>query len=224
MKLKEPIGATLLAPHPGKIIGVVKDFHSTKLQFKIQPVIMAMKPVENSTVFVRYEKGKMSEALAHIENLKRKFEPEFPFEWNTMDDQLHAQYKEELFIRNLAVCFTAVALIISCLGLTGLATYLTENRVKEIGIRKVVGASSIQIIQLLSRDFITLVVIGFIIGSMLGWIVSEHYLKDYAFRFEMDVWIFIWTALALTVVTLISVAYQSGRAAMANPVKALTAS
>jgi putative ABC transport system permease protein len=223
MKLKEPIGTTLLAPHSGKIIGVVKDFHSTKLQFKIQPVIMAMKPVRNSTVFVRYEKGRMSEAVAFMERLNKKFEPDFPFEWNTMQDQLSVQYKEELLIRNLALWFSVVAIIISCLGLAGLATYLTENRMKEIGIRKVVGASVTEIIQMLSKDFITLVFVGFLIGSVLGWIISEYYLKDYAFRFEMNAWIFILTAIVLTIVTLISVAYQSRKAAIENPVKTLKA-
>jgi putative ABC transport system permease protein len=223
MKLKEPIGATLLAPHPGKIIGVVKDFHSTKLQFKIQPVIMAMKPVRISTVFIRYEKEKMSEAVAYIESLHKKFEPDHPFEWKTMDDQLQVQYKEELFIRNLAICFTVVALVISCLGLTGLATYLTENRVKEIGIRKVVGASTFNLIEMLLRDFIALVSLGFAMGALSGWFVSEHYLKDYAFRFEMNAWIFLWTGVVLIVITLLSVSYQSGKAAMANPVKTLKA-
>lgn len=223
MKLKEPIGATLLAPHPGKIIGIVKDFHSTKLQFKIQPVIMAMKPVRNTTVFVRYEKGKMSEAVAFMESVHKKFEPDFPFEWNTLEDQLSVQYKEEVFIRDLALWFTVVAIVISCLGLAGLATYLTENKMKEIGIRKVVGASVSEIIQMLSKDFLTVIFFGFLIGSSLGWFVSEYYLKDYAFKFEMNAWIFIWTAILLAVITLISVAYQSGKAAMANPVKSLKA-
>jgi putative ABC transport system permease protein len=221
MKLTHPVGQSLSAPHPGKIIGVVRDFHSAKLQFAIQPVIFAMKPVRSPLLFVKYEAGRTKEVIPYVESIYKKFEPDFPLEWKIMNDALTQQYKDEQMINKIANLFTGIAIVISCMGLLGLVTYTAEMRGKEIGIRKVMGASIFQILTLLSKDFLMLIAIAFLIGIPLGWIASEQYLKDYAFRINMDISTIILTALLLAVATLLAVSFQSVKAAAANPNKTL---
>jgi ABC-type antimicrobial peptide transport system permease subunit len=221
MKLNDPVGQPLVAPHPGKIIGVVKDFHSSKLQFKIQPVIIAMKPVRTQMMFVRYEAGQTHNVIGLLEDIHRKIEPDRPLEWKLMDDPLGDQYRDELLINKLSVSFTAIAIVISCLGLIGLVTYTSETRAKEIGIRKVMGASVQQVLTLLLRDFVFLLAIALLIGSALGWFATEQYLEDYAFRTRLDGWTIGLTASILGVISVAAVSYQSGKAATADPVKTL---
>jgi putative ABC transport system permease protein len=221
MRLKHPVGQSLSAPHPGKIIGVVRDFHSVKLQFAIQPVIFAMKPARSPLLFIKYEAGRTKEVIPYVESVYKKFEPDFPLEWKIMNDALTQQYKDEQMIIKIANMFSIIAIVISCIGLLGLVTYTCEMRSKEIGIRKVMGASIFQILMLLSEDFLILIAIAFLLGIPLGWIASEQYLKDYAFRINMDLSTIILTALLLAIATLLAVSFQSVKAAATNPNKTL---
>jgi ABC-type antimicrobial peptide transport system permease subunit len=187
----------------------------------MQPVIIAMKPVRNPMIFASYREGQTEMAIAHLEDLYKKFEPDFPMEWKLIDDPLEQLYRDEFLINKLAILFTIVAVAISILGLVGLVTYASETRRREIGIRKVMGASVGQILILLLKDFLLLITISFVVGTTIGWLASEQYLKEYAFRIQMDFWTVATTGTTLAAVTLLAVSYQSTKAAIASPAKTL---
>jgi ABC-type antimicrobial peptide transport system permease subunit len=221
MKLSDPVGAKLKAPHEGTIIGVVKDFNSAKLEFQLGPVIMAMKPERATMVFVRYEAGKAQDVVQFVQGLYKKFEAEIPMEYSFMDAPFGEMYSEEILIEKLSIYFTAIAIFISCLGLFGLASFTAETRTKEIGVRKVLGASVGQIVTLLCRDFLLLIGLSLVIGLPIGWWGVDQFLSRYAFHTEMSTWVFVAIVAAMIGVTFISVGYQSAKAAVSNPVKTL---
>jgi putative ABC transport system permease protein len=221
MKLTDPVGAKLMAPHPGTIVGVVNDFISGKLQFKMAPVIIAMTPKRNPMVFVRYEAGQAQEVLASLQTIYKTFEADIPIEYKFMDAPFGEMYENEIVIEKLSMYFTVIAIFISCLGLFGLASFTAETRTKEIGIRKVLGASVTQIVALLCRDFVLLIAIALVIGLPIGWWGIDQFLKDYAYHIDISPWLFVSIVVGLMGTTFLSVAYQSGKAANTNPVKTL---
>jgi putative ABC transport system permease protein len=221
MKLSDPIGQELIAPRKGKIVGIVKDFHSGSLQGAIEPVIFSMRPNEVGQIFVRYESGKVQEATSHVQSIYKKFEPDFPIEYSFLDETFGKQYQNEILIGKLSSSFTIIAIFISCLGLFGLASFTTERRTKEIGVRKVMGATAQGIVLMLCKDFIRLVVLGIVIGCPIGYYIGEQFLSKYAFHAEISVWIFLFTAIGMLLTTLLIVSYQSVRTALTNPVNVL---
>jgi putative ABC transport system permease protein len=221
MKLTDPIGAKLKAPHSGTIIGVVKNFHSNTLASEIQPTIIAMTPRQRPMVFVKYEPGQAQEALTSLQALYKTFEPDLPMEYKFIDASFGELYENELLIETLSLYFTIIAIFISCLGLFGLASFTAETRTKEIGVRKVLGASLSQIIALLGKDFLLLISFSLVIGLPLGWWGVERFLSKYVYHTEVGLWLLVVVALAMMGITVISVGYQSARAAMMNPVKTL---
>lgn len=221
MKLKDPIGAKLKAPHEGTIVGVVSNFHTTKLNFEIQPAIIAMKPKQGPLVFVKYEAGRAQQALTSVEKIYRSFEPNIPMEFKFMDAPFGDMYENEILIEKLSLYFTIIAIFISCLGLFGLASFTAETRTKEIGVRKVLGASATQIVSLLGKDFLVLMSVALAIGLPLGWWGVAQFLEQYRYHTEISVWLFIGIILSMIGITLISVGYQSAKAAMTNPVRTL---
>lgn len=221
MKLADPIGQELIAPRKGKIVGIVKDFHSGSLQGPIEPVIFSMRPAEMSRVFVRYEVGKVQDATAHIQSIYKRFEQDFPIEYSFLDETFGMQYQNEILVGRLSSSFTAIAIFVSCLGLFGLASFTTERRTKEIGVRKVMGATAQGIVFMLCKDFIRLVVFGIVIGCPIGYYVGEQFLRKYAFHAEIDIWIFLLTAIGMILTTLLIVSYQAVRTALSNPVNVL---
>jgi len=221
MRLDDPIGAKLVAPHQGTIVGVVRDFNSGKLEFAIQPLIMAMKPAANPKVFIKYEPGQAQEVLASLQTVYKTFEPDLPMEYKFMDAPFGDLYENEILIERLSLYFMVIAIFISCLGLFGLASYTTESRTKEIGVRKVLGASAIEIVRLLGKDFVVLITVSLAIGLPLGWLGVDRFLDKYTFRAEISTWSFVAIVVSMILVTLISVGYQSAKASMTNPVKTL---
>jgi len=221
MKLSDPIGQELIAPRKGRIVGIVKNFHSGNLQGPIEPVIFSMRPDEVGQIFIRYEKGKVQEAINHVQTAYKKFEPDFPIEYSFLDETFGKQYQNEILIGKLSSSFTIIAIFISCLGLFGLASFTTERRTKEIGVRKVLGATVQGIVLMLCKDFVKLVVLGIVIGCPVGYYIGQQFLSKYAFHADISAWIFVLTTLGMLLTTLLIVSYQSIRTALTNPVNVL---
>jgi ABC-type antimicrobial peptide transport system permease subunit len=221
MKLTDPVGQDLNSPRKGKIVGLIKDFHSTGLKGPIEPVIIAMRPEAANQIFIRYESGHLEAAMQHIEMVYKKFDPNSPLEYAFMDQTFTRQYKDEILIGKLSTCFTMMAIFISCLGLFGLASFTAEKRTREIGVRKVMGATVTELITLLCKDFVQVIGIALIIGLPVAWWIAQKLLAVYTFHMKPGVEIFMITAFLVIVIALLTVSWQSARAAMANPVKSL---
>jgi len=170
---------------------------------------------------VRIDAAKTKVTLARLEAICKKLNPQYTFEYQFADEDYQSLYKSEVVIDKLSGYFSFLAIFISCLGLLGLAVFTAEQRTKEIGIRKVVGASVSGIIAMLSKDILKLMVIASVIASPVAWLVMNKWLQNYAYRVHLGWWVFLFAGLVATIIALLSVSFQSIRAAMANPVKSL---
>ena len=222
MKMKDPIGQRLKVwGKNGKIIGVVKDFHVGSLHQGIEPAIFILQPEVGWNVFVKYQPGKAEEAKKVVEAVQKKFESAFPFEPNFLDDAFDRQYKSEFMVGKLSAIFTGMTIFISCLGLFGLASYTTERRTKEIGVRKALGASVARLTLMLCRDFVVLVFFALVIGCPIAWYVMDLFLDQYKFHTDLSPAVFALTGAAILAIAILTVSYRSIQAALSNPVKAL---
>ncbi len=222
MGLKDPIGTKVnLWGEDKTIIGVLKDFHISSLHEPISPVVFNFEPSRTSTFMVKIAPGKERETIGSIEELYKKFNPGFLFEYRFLDELYQSQYISEQRVSVISKYFAALAIIISCLGLFGLATFNAEVRTKEIGIRKVLGASVSNVMVMLSKDFILLIIISMLIGFPLSWIAMNAWLDGFAYRVNIGAEVYIIAAVAIIFLTLVTVSYQSLRTALMNPVNSL---
>ena len=221
MKLSSPVGQFLVGPRKGNIVGVVKNFNTSGLQKPIGPVIIAMNPNDARRIFIKYEKGDLHEVMKHIQTVYKKYSPDFPIEYKFMDETFGQQYQNEILIGKLATGFTAMAIFISCLGLFGLASFTAQRRTKEITIRKVLGATVSQLITLLCQEFVVLILISLLIGLPLAWWGTEKFLQTYAFHTDFPFSVLVITSLSLLGVGLLTVSFQSAKAALLNPAESL---
>ncbi|KAA9345565.1 ABC transporter permease [Adhaeribacter soli] len=224
MQLKNPVGNWLKVwDVRGSIIGVVKDFQNRKMQQGLKPLVIRLtkNKAYYSYLFVRTSEGKTSEALKGLEQTLAKHNPAFPFEYKFLDDEFEKMYTSEAIIVKLSNYFATIAIFISCLGLFGLALFTAEQRTKEIGIRKVLGASVSRIVFMLSKDFLKLVLLANIIAWPLSWYLMHKWLEDYAYRTELSWWIFALAAIATMLIALFTVSFQAIKTAIANPVTSL---
>ncbi|GAB3423432.1 ABC transporter permease [Niabella aquatica] len=223
MDLKDPIGKIInWENREGKIIGVIKDFHFSSLHETIEPLIIRLD--ENwswGTVFVRIRAGKTKEAIASLQQICAELNPAFPFTYQFSDLEYAKLYVSESVISKLSNIFAFLAIFISCLGLFGLATFSAEQRTKEIGVRKVLGASSSNIAQLLSASFLKPVIVAFLIAFPAAWWAMSMWLQDYAYKIDINWGMFAIAGLLTVGIALITVSYQSIKAAITNPVKSL---
>ncbi|MEM6843446.1 MAG: ABC transporter permease [Bacteroidota bacterium] len=223
MGFDEPIGKSVtLNGIKGPIIGVLKDFHFYSLHEPIQPLVVGLN--ENlpfGVALVRTEQGKTKEALASLEQAYKKINPNLPFNFFFVDEEYQKLYRSEQIITRLSNVFGGLAIFISCLGLLGLAMFSAEQRVKEIGIRKVLGASVNSIVTLFSKDFLKLVGMAFIIATPIAWFFMSDWLQGYAYRIELSWWVFALAGVLALLVTLLTISFQSIKAALANPVDSL---
>jgi ABC-type antimicrobial peptide transport system permease subunit len=220
---KNPIGQTITWIGSGnyKIIGVVKDLVSES----------AYQPVRQTFYFLGKWLGNVDirlsantsahDAINKIGAIFKKYDPSTPFEYNFADDDYAKKFDNEVRVGKLASSFASLAIFISCLGLFGMASFMAEQRVKEIGVRKVLGASVFNLWRLLSKDFVGLVIISLLIASPLAWYFMHKWLANFTYRSAMGWWIFAATAGGALLITVLTVSYQSLKAAMANPVKSL---
>jgi predicted permease len=222
MALENPIGQDLeFWGREGQIIGVVKDFHMGSLYTPIEPTILRLEPADAGLLYVRTAAGETPAALASLEAIYGQFNPGYPFETEFLDEDYEQMYRSELVVGTLANIFAGVAIFIACLGLFGLAAYTAERRRKEIGVRKVLGASVGGVVTLLSRDFVKLVLIGFVLAAPLAWWVMNRWLDGFAYRVDLGVGVFLAAGGAALLVALVTVSGQALRAATSDPVKAL---
>lgn len=222
MEFEEPIGEQLsFWGRTGTIVGMVEDFHMTSLYDEIAPTIIQLRPKATWSVFVRTQPGRTPEALASLQEIASQFNPAYPFEYHFLDESFRQTYHSEMVVGKLAGYFTAFALFIACLGLFGLAAYAAERRTKEIGLRKVVGASVGNIVSLLSKDFLQLVLTGFLVAIPITWYMMHHWLQHFAYRIEISGFTFLIAGMTAMLIALITVSWQSIRAARVNPVDSL---
>jgi ABC-type antimicrobial peptide transport system permease subunit len=222
MGLKNPVGTRIkMWGQDMNIIGVVKDFHISSLHEPISPMVFIYRPSNTSMIMAKMAAGKERETLAGIEDLYRKFNPGYVFDYKFLDDQYQEQYVSEQRVAVLSRYFASLAILISCLGLFGLAAFNAEMRTKEIGIRKVLGPSVANVIILLSKDFFKLVIIAVAIAFPLGWWAMNKWLNNFAYKISIGASVFVAAFVAIVVITLISVSSQAIKAAIGNPVKSL---
>ncbi|QEC52798.1 putative ABC transport system permease protein [Anseongella ginsenosidimutans] len=205
----------------GKIIGVVKDFHYHSLREKIQPLTMRIEPNEWKLISVKVSAADLPATIAAIENAWNALIPARPFTYRFLDTSFDNQYRGEERFGRLFLNFAILAIFISCLGLLGLASYTTLQRTKEIGIRKVMGASVASVVTLLSKDFIKLVGIAILIAVPLVLYAMRQWLEGFAYQTAIAWWVFVLAGLLALVVALLTIGFQSVRAALMNPVKSL---
>jgi putative ABC transport system permease protein len=220
---KDPIGKPIeLWGAKGTIVGVLRDFHLTSLHEPIQPLIVHLSDAhEGGYVLLSTESGKTGSVLAGLKEVWTSLNPKFPFGYFFADDEFRKLYQSESVVSSLADWFATLAIIISCMGLLGLAMFRVELRIKEIGIRKVLGASVLSLLSLLSGEFLVLVVIALLIACPLAWWVMNNWLKDFAYQTPIDWWIFGLAGGLAVFIALLTVGWQAVKAAVANPVRAL---
>jgi len=207
----------------GKIIGVVKDFNYKSLQQKIEPLAMRMEPGAFNLISVKVAADHLTSTIEAIERKWNTIIPNRPFEYNFLDQSFNQQYKAENNFGYLFFNFAVLAIFISYLGLLGLSSYSTIQRMREIGVRKVLGASVSSIVNLLSFNFLKLVVIAFVIATPLAWFAMDKWLHDFAYRTTVSWWMFALAAMASLLIAFATISFQSIKAAIANPVKSLRA-
>ena len=219
---KDPIGKTIKHwGRPYTIIGVTKDIISNSPYFPVQPAIF-LGDGGHDVFTIRIKPGvPVRTALAAIEPVFKQFNPASPFIYSFIDEEFQKKFNTESRIGNLATVFSALAILISCLGLFGLASFVAEQRTKEIGVRKVLGAGVTGLWALLSADFVKLVALSMLIAMPLSYYCMDQWLQNYAIRAPLSAWIFVVAGLGLLLVTLATISYQAVRAALMNPVKSL---
>lgn len=221
MGLKKPLGTNLQVEGERQIIGVVKNFHMNTLYEDINPMVILPEQGFNWSMFVRTKKGKTQEAIKSLEAVFEEIIPSSPLVYEFLDDYHNNRYKSELLTGTLANYFALFSIFISCLGLYGLVSFLAEQKTKEIAIRKVLGASVWQIITLLSRNFLTLVSIGLVIGAPLAWYFTQNWLQKFAYHIDLQAWMFVIPTFLAVLIAAFTVGYQGIRAAWKNPVNSL---
>jgi putative ABC transport system permease protein len=223
MGMKNPLAENLtFYGHTLKIIGVIKDIVVDSPYGQVKPAIFLWNSGAGNTILIKINPQiSATQALEKIEPVFKRFNPEQPFSYSFVD-QLYAQkFGNEQRIGKLAAFFASLAILISCLGLFGMASFMAEQRVKEIGVRKVLGASVFNLWSLLSTDFIRLITISILIASPVAWYLMHNWLQYFDYRSSISGWIFILTGLGAILITLVTVSFQSIKAALANPIKSL---
>jgi len=223
MGLKNPVGETLMRlDKPFTIIGVINDMVMESPYDAAKPIVYSLSSDQGNVAIIRINQNiSAKEALNKIEPVFKKFNPEEPFEYQFVNDDYAKKFGDEERIGKLAGFFAFLAIVISCLGLFGLASFVAEQRTKEIGVRKILGASVFNVWNLLSKDFVMLVVISFFIAIPLAHYFMHKWLQNYEYRTQMSLWIFAASIAGALLITILVVSFQSIKAAIANPVKSL---
>jgi putative ABC transport system permease protein len=205
----------------GKIIGVVEDFHFQSLHTSIEPLILYIDPGEFNYFFVRLDPSDIPGTMAYLENKFSTLDPANPFNYFFLDDDFARLYVSEQRMQQVSGYFTGLAIIISCIGLFGLSAYSAERRTKEIGIRKVNGASTANIMRMLSMDYIRWILIAFVLSAPLGYLIMKDWLKNFAYQAGNSAWIYFIAGLIALLIGTLTVSFQAFKAARRNPVESL---
>jgi len=226
---EDPVGKTLLDPFiqennqmvPITVIGVLEDFHVNAIRDKIEPMVVYYNPPNRNYVSLRMEPGNVFNLINIVENEWKKMFPNMPFDYSFLDEHFDNIHRSERNLATTFMYFTILAIIIACLGLFGLASYATERRIKEIGVRKVLGSTVGQIVLLLSKDFSKLVLISNILAWPIAWYAMNKWLQNFAYKTQINIWLFVISGVIAFLIALITVSFRTIKAANANPVEAL---
>jgi putative ABC transport system permease protein len=221
--VKDPVGMEITwGPAKLHVIGVVKDVIAQSPYFPVRQAIYLLGYESMNWINLRLNPDKnAAESLALVESVFRKIIPNVPFDYKFVDEEFAQKFSSEVRVGKLSSIFAILAVVISCLGLFGLASFVAEQRTKEIGIRKVLGASVASLWRMLSRDFVILVIVACLVATPIAWYMLSDWLKQYEYRTEISWWIFAAAIGGALLITLATVSYQAIRAAIANPVKSL---
>lgn len=223
MGIQHPIGKWISAWNKkGHIIGVLKDYNTQSLREKIKPEVVDVKEGENfGVIMIRTKPGETKQAIASLEKVYKSINPDYAFAYQFVEEEYEKLYSTEMIISKLSLVFAGLAIIISCLGLLGLAMFSAEQHIKEIGVRKVLGASVNQIVSLFSKEFIKLIIIAFLIAAPVAWYLMNKWLQGFVYKVTLSLWIFLFAGCISIFIALFTISFQAIKAAIANPVKSL---
>ncbi len=223
MSLTNPIGTQVKWQHENRtVIGVFKDFIKGSPYQTVQPMIIGFMPQRASVIALRLDNSRsISDNLAQIERVFKNLNPTYPFQYSFVDARYEQKFVTEQMLGQLSGLFAGLTLFISCLGLLGLTAFTAMQRTKEIGVRKVLGASVVSVVALLSKDFIRLVLIALFLATPIAWSIMHRWLQSFAYRIELQWWMFALAGLFAVLIALLTVSFQSIKAALMNPVKTL---
>jgi putative ABC transport system permease protein len=210
-------------PTSVEITGVMKDFNYNSLHHDVKPFMLVYDPEQGdlNNLTVAVNSANYKQLLGKIESIWLKHLPDTPFEYAFLDEEVRKQYETEIILSRIINSFTLIAIFISCLGLFGLATFSAEQRTKEIGVRKVLGASVLNLTSLLSKDFLKLVTIAIVIATPVAWWSLNNWLRQFTYRIDISWWMFALAGFIAVFIALFTVSFQAIKAAMANPIKSL---
>lgn len=207
----------------GEIVGVIENFHSTSLHRKINPLVLMLEPSQYNMLFVRLQTDNLQKTLLAVEDEWKRIVPNRPFVFEFMDEEYDAMYRSEERLSNVFTVFAVLAIVIACLGLFGLVAFAVEKRNKEIGVRKVLGASVPSLFFLISKDFSKLVIVAFVIAAPIAFWMMQEWLADFEYRTTVGVWPVVISIACTLLIALITISYQSIKAALLNPAETLRA-
>jgi ABC-type antimicrobial peptide transport system permease subunit len=205
----------------GQIVGVIKDYNDRSFRRGIDPVLVTTAKRGYNQAGIKLLTADVAPVMGSIEKIWNQTFPEFVFEYKFLDDKIESFYRQENQLSSLYKIFAIIAIFLSCLGLYGLASFMAVQRTREVGIRKVLGATAGSIVYLFSKEFIILISIAFVIATPIAWYYMHNWLQDYVYRINISWWIFFAGGISAIVIALVTVSFQAIRAAIANPVKSL---
>jgi ABC-type antimicrobial peptide transport system permease subunit len=203
------------------VVGVLKDFNDRSLRQNLAPLLIATNATMYRQASIKLSTTNMATSMQSIKKIWEQTFPDYVYEYKFLDEKIASFYKQENQLSQLYKIFAAIAIFLSCLGLYGLASFMAVQRIKEVGIRKVLGATAGNIVYLFSKEFIILISIAFLIATPLAWYFMNKWLQDYVYRINISWWLFAAGGLAAIIIALATISFQAIKAAIANPVKSL---
>lgn len=221
MGLEDPIGKVVNIRGDREVIGILKDYHYQSLHEAIKPMFLIYEPADATTIAVKLQAGKEMETIEELGEIYQEYNAGLPFQFKFLDEEYEALYQSELQVASLSTYFASIAIIISCLGLFGLTTFMTQRRIKEIGIRKVLGSSRIRIVRLLSSNVLKMLITAIIISTPLAFYLLGSWLENFAYRIDLSPWYFVLGGMATVVIACCTVGLETWKAASVNPVECI---
>jgi len=218
---QDAIGKKLTSGDTLTVVGVVQSFHHLGLQKPIDPQMITLRPSARVAYSIKLQTTDLQKTVASVKVAWSKYFPNDPFNYFFLDDQFNGQYQSDQRFGQMFTLFSFLAILIACFGLIGLSAYNILQRTKEVGIRKVLGATTQNVVFILSKDFLLLVIISFVIAAPVSWLIMHNWLQDFAYRINISWWVFGVAGLLALAIALSTISYQAIRAALANPVKSL---
>jgi putative ABC transport system permease protein len=223
MKIENPVGKSfkMWDRDPGRIIGIVKNIHNVSLHQEIRPAFYVQFPYFYNYLIINMNNENIQNTVGFIQDVYRKINPNYPFEFHFLNENIDQFYQTERQINSVIKYFTMLAIFISCLGLFGLSLFMAEQRTKEIGIRKTLGATVSNIVGLMSKDFLLLVAVSNLISWPVAYFIMNKWIQNFVYRIDIRLWIFALAAALALFIAFLTISFQTIKAASANPVDSL---